>query len=106
MDSFGEYRTLIGSVPHGTTQATVFRSSPLLLGLNCLEAGQAQLALRHADQDKFALLLEGEGDSTLGEEPRRLGAGVAVWAPAGVDHALRSLGSGRLVLLVGIAPVP
>ncbi len=106
MDPFREYRPLVGSAPQGHYKATLFQSPRLLLGLNCLEPGQVQTAHRHADQDKFYFVLEGEGDFSLGEEHRLAGVGTAIWAPAGTEHAVRNPGPARLVLLVGIAPAP
>ena len=68
--------------------------------------GQAQAAHDHADQDKFYFVLEGEGVFTVGEETRTAGPGLAVWAPAGVEHGVANRGMRRLVRLVGIAPSP
>ena len=87
-------------------KSTLFRSERLLLGLNCLEPGQAQPVHDHADQDKFCFVVEGEGAFTVGAEARTAGPGVAVWAPAGVEHGVVNRGSRRLVLLVGVAPGP
>ncbi len=42
----------------------------------------------------------------VGDETRRAGQGMVVWAPAGVTHGVTNTGSERLVLLVGIAPFP
>jgi quercetin dioxygenase-like cupin family protein len=87
-------------------KTTLFSGGGLLLGLNCLEAGQAQPPHDHADQDKFYYVLEGEGLFWLGEERLTAAAGQVVWAPAGLAHGVENRGPGRLSLLVGIAPPP
>jgi quercetin dioxygenase-like cupin family protein len=49
-------------------------------------------------------VVEGAGRFTIGDEVRSAGPGAAVWASAGVPHAVRNDTNERLVLLVGIAP--
>ena len=78
----------------------------LLCGLNSFAPGQSHTAHTHAGQDKLYVVLAGEGDVTLGGERRRIGAGAAAFAPAGVEHALANPGPGNLVVLVVIAPPP
>ncbi len=104
MTSFLDYRDHTGSNPEKFFKSTLAESPRLLLGLNCLEPGQAQAAHTHADQDKFYFVVEGEGDFTVGDEQRQAAQGVTVWAPAGVPHGVANRGRARLVLLVGIAP--
>ncbi len=87
-------------------KTTLFRSDALLLGLNCLEPGQAQKPHDHADQDKFYFVVEGVGNFWLGEERVTAVSGEVVWAAAGVAHGVANEGGGRLTLLVGIAPAP
>jgi mannose-6-phosphate isomerase-like protein (cupin superfamily) len=77
-----------------------------MLGLNCLEPGQSQHVHTHADQDKFYFVAEGTGEFVVGDEKRRAGQGMVVWAPAGVTHGVTNTGTERLVLVVGIAPFP
>jgi mannose-6-phosphate isomerase-like protein (cupin superfamily) len=77
-----------------------------MLGLNCLEPGQSQHVHTHADQDKFYFVAEGTGEFVVGDEKRRAGQGMVIWAPAGVTHGVTNTGTERLVLLVGIAPFP
>ena len=48
-------------------KATLFRGDALLLGVNCLEPGQAQPAHDHADQDKFYFVVEGVGRFQVGD---------------------------------------
>lgn len=93
-----------GSNPAKFFKSTLFQSANLLLGLNCLDPGQAQAPHAHAGQDKFYYVIEGEGAFELGDETYHGGPGSVVWAPAGVPHGVTNPGDSRLVLLVGIAP--
>ena len=104
MSSFLDYRDHTGAAPEKFFKSTLAESPRLMLGLNCLEPGQAQAAHTHADQDKFYFVIEGEGEFTVGSETRSAGPGVTVWAPAGAPHGVANRGSVRLALLVGIAP--
>ena len=101
-----DYSAHTGSNPDRYFKSTLFRSQRLLLGINCLDPGQTQKAHTHADQDKFYFVLEGEGEFVVGNETRTGGPGVAIWAPAGVEHGVTNHSTQRLVLLVGIAPAP
>jgi mannose-6-phosphate isomerase-like protein (cupin superfamily) len=101
-----DYRAHVGVHPNKFYKATLFQSPRLLLGLNCLEPGQTQPVHDHADQDKFYVVMEGEGEFVVGDERRRVGPGLVVWAPAGVAHGVSNPGLQRLVVLMGIAPAP
>lgn len=104
MSNFTRYQDHLGSRPGKFYKATLFQSPRLMLGLNCLEPGQAQAIHDHADQDKFYLVMEGEGEFVVGEETQTAVAGGVVWAPAGVPHGVRNAGVVRLVIVMGIAP--
>ncbi len=104
MDYFTHYGQHKGSNPDKQYKATLFESGRLMLGLNCLEPGQAQHAHTHEGQDKFYFVVEGEGEFEVGEARQTAGPGSVVWAPAGVPHGVENKGRARLVLLVGIAP--
>ncbi len=106
MSNFTALLSHVGTAPEKFFKSTMFQSERLLLGLNCLDPGQAQKVHTHADQDKFYFVLEGEGEFMVGEETRRCGAGRAIWAPADVPHGVSNSGNERLVVLVGIAPGP
>ncbi len=106
MTNFSDYRTHTGSNPKKFFKSTLFRSPRLLLGLNCLDPGQTQSVHTHADQDKFYFVVEGEGEFVVGDETRKAGPGLVVWAPAGVDHGVSNSRNQQLVLLIGIAPAP
>jgi len=104
MDFVTHYERHAGSNPDKQYKATLFESGRLMLGLNCLEPGQAQLAHMHEAQDKFYYVVEGEAEFEVGEAKQTAGPGSVVWAPAGVGHGVENRGTARLVLLVGIAP--
>jgi mannose-6-phosphate isomerase-like protein (cupin superfamily) len=96
----------VGTQTEKFYKTTLFRGEQLLLGLNCLQPGQVQSPHVHADQDKFYLVLAGNGRFWLGEEQVEAGEGEAVWAPAGLRHGVENQGKQTLTLLVGIAPAP
>jgi quercetin dioxygenase-like cupin family protein len=106
MSTFVDYRERVGSNPDKQFKATLFQSGRLMLGLNCLEPGQSQHVHTHADQDNFYFVAEGTGEFVVGDEKRRAGPGMVVWAPAGVTPGVTPAGTERLVLVVGIAPFP
>lgn len=99
-----DYRKLTGSNPDRMYKSTLFESQRLLLGLNCLEPGQADRAHTHGEQDKFYFVLEGEGEFTIGDETVSAGPGHTVLAPAGVTHGVANTGNERLVILMGLTP--
>lgn len=99
-----DYRRHVGFRPDKFFKATLFQSPRLLLGLNCLEAGQAQSVHDHADQDKFYFVVEGQGEFTVGADQQTVAAGGVVWAPAGQPHGVSNPGPERLVILMGLAP--
>jgi quercetin dioxygenase-like cupin family protein len=77
-----------------------------LLDLYCVAPGQAQKRHTHGDQDKFYIVLEGEGRISVGDDDERVVAGEAVVAPAGVDHGVVNDGTKPLLLLVVVTPPP
>ncbi len=87
-------------------KTTLFSGEHLMLGLNCLLPGQEHRLHSHMEQDKFYLVLEGEGTFQVAEETMTAGEGEIIWAPAGIIHAVLNATTERLVLLVGIAPGP
>ena len=82
MSYFADYAEHAGADAGRFFKATLFRSGRLLLGLNCLEPGQAQAVHDHADQDKFYLVLEGEGAFTVGAEAATFRAAAGPFAEA------------------------
>lgn len=96
----------VGSHPEKFYKATLFRADTLMVGLNCLEPGQAQNVHRHDDQDKFYLVVAGRGRFQVGDEEFDGVEGQIIWSPAGVPHGVTNTSGTRLTLLVGIAPAP
>ena len=106
MSNFIDCHDRVGSNPDKFFKSTLFQSSHLLIGLNCLEPGQTQNTHTHTDQDKFYFVIEGMGEFVVGEETKEAGVGCIIWASAGAPHGVTNAGEHRLVLLVGIAPEP
>ncbi|MCY4525545.1 MAG: cupin domain-containing protein [Anaerolineaceae bacterium] len=104
MSNFTHYREHVGSRADKHYKTTLFSGDQLMVGLNCLEPGQAQAVHDHADQDKVYQVLEGEGVFSVDEVERCAGVGSVVWARAGMAHGVRNEGAERLTLLVCIAP--
>lgn len=101
-----DYRDHTGASAEKFFKSTLFQTTHLLLGLNCLEPGQVQATHTHADQDKFYYVIDGQGAFIVAGETQQAGPGMVIWAPAGVAHGVANRGDARLVLLVGIAPAP
>ncbi len=78
----------------------------LYAGLNCFEPGQQHHAHVHDDQDKLYVVLDGEGEATVGEETAVVRTGDVVLAPAGVLHSMRNPGPARLTVMIVFAPPP
>jgi quercetin dioxygenase-like cupin family protein len=85
---------------------TFLQTARLLTGLNCLAPGQEQHLHDHPDQDKFYLVLEGEGDFTVGDTTQPCGPGLLILAPAGVPHGVLNSSDAPLTFLTVIAPWP
>jgi mannose-6-phosphate isomerase-like protein (cupin superfamily) len=103
---FKDYCDHIGARADKHFKSTLFQGDYLMVGLNCLEPGQAQGAHMHDGADKFYCVLEGRALFTIDDQTREAGPGMVVWAPAGVSHGVENRGETRLTLLVGIAPPP
>jgi mannose-6-phosphate isomerase-like protein (cupin superfamily) len=78
----------------------------LFCGLNCFEAGQEHEPHAHCDRDKIYLVLQGEGEVTVGEATGDVGPGDMAFAAAGVVHSMRNPGPERLVVAVAMGPPP
>jgi quercetin dioxygenase-like cupin family protein len=87
-------------------KVNLFETPRMFCDIYCLEPDQAQKPHAHAGADKIYVVLEGEGEFTVGAEERRVGPGHAVLAPADIDHGVRNDSDGRLMLLVFMAPNP
>lgn len=87
-------------------KAELFSGSQLFCGLNSFLPGQSHALHSHTGQDKLYLVLEGEGQVTVGEHRERVGAGDAIFAKEGVPHAVDNTGTANLVVLTVMAPPP
>lgn len=105
MSYFTDIRARAAFDPTQGTKTDLARGDTLFAGLNCFEPGQAQRVHRHADADKFYLVLSGKARMTVGAEMQVAGAGTLVWAPAGVPHGVEEALE-RTVMLIAMAPPP
>jgi quercetin dioxygenase-like cupin family protein len=87
------------------TKIDCFRSTRMLVGLNCFEPGQSQRVHTHTGADKFYFVVSGKARFIVGTRAFDAAAGDLVAAPEGVPHGVE-LALERTVLLVGIAPAP
>lgn len=106
MSSFTRVDDHVGERSPKHHKATLFEGRSLMVGVNCLEPGQEQGVHTHPRQEKFYLVISGEGWFTVGQEERTAGAGTVIWAPRGVPHGVRNSGEERLVVFMGMAPPP
>jgi mannose-1-phosphate guanylyltransferase len=83
-------------------KSTLFENGSLLVGLNCLNPGQAMEKHAHKNQTRFYSVMEGTGSIRIGEEEYDLGPGKVAWIPPGNVHQIQNSGDQNLVLLVGM----
>jgi len=103
---FTHYSAHVGASEERWFKSTIFLSPHMLVGMDCLEPGQAQAPHSHAGRDKLYYVIEGEGEFSVGGETRRLGPGSLAWAPADTTHSVVNVGAGRLTMLIAMAPEP
>ncbi len=106
MDVFKNGRELVRFAPEKMQKVNLFDSPRMFCDVYGFEPGQEQTAHAHAGSDKVYYVIEGSGRFRIDGEEREVGAGHAVFAPAGSQHAVRNPGPGRLALLVFMAPKP
>jgi quercetin dioxygenase-like cupin family protein len=87
-------------------KSTLFQSPRLLVGLNAFEPGQAHALHAHAGMDKVYHVLEGEGVFLLEGRELPMAAGDLLVAPDGVAHGVKNTGTGRLLVMLILAPSP
>jgi quercetin dioxygenase-like cupin family protein len=103
---FTHYREHVGAESERWFKSTIFLSPNMLVGMDCLEPGQAQPTHQHAGRDKVYFVVEGEGEFSVGDVTQRLGPGGLAWAPADSAHGVVNVGAGRLTMLIAMAPEP
>lgn len=84
----------------------LFETQDLFCDVYCLEPGQAQKPHAHDAATKFYYVIEGRASIQIGDERRDLGPGALAWAAPGEVHGVENLSTGRLALLVVMAPNP
>lgn len=82
----------------------LFQTERFFCDIYCFEPGQEQQGHVHGNQDKVYIVLEGQGTFQVGTEHRMLGAGQGTLAPAGEKHGVKNHTTGRLRVLVFLAP--
>lgn len=87
-------------------KAELLSGSQLYCGLNSFRPGQNHALHSHTGQDKLYLVLEGEGEVTVGNDTERVNAGDVILAKEGVPHAVDNTSAGNLVLMTVMAPPP
>lgn len=95
---------MIAFNPEKMAKVDLVSTRQLMCGLNCFEPGQAQKTHAHAGADKLYYVVEGRGDFQVGGETQSLGQGELLHVPENVEHGVRNTGTGRLAVLVVIAP--
>lgn len=106
MSFFTHYTAHTGANMERWFKSTIAQSPRMLVGMDCLEPGQAQPSHQHAGRDKLYFVVEGEGLFTIGGETAQLGPGGIAWAPADTPHGVVNTGDTRLTMLIAMAPLP
>lgn len=106
MTAFRHVRDVVAFDAARMRKNSLFVSERCFCDVYAFEPGQTQKGHRHAESDKVYFVLEGEGDFRVDGETQRLSEGCAVFCVAGAEHEVVNSGSGRLTLLVFMAPPP
>ena len=106
MEVFKNARERLVFAPGKMQKVNLFETERMFCDVYCFEPGQQQTAHAHAGSDKVYYVIEGSGRFRIDDEEREVGAGHAVFAPAGSSHAVANAGPQRLALLVFMAPKP
>lgn len=73
-------------------------------GVVNLEPGKGHDLHTHPDSDEILFIISGEGEQTVDDDTRAVGAGEMVYIPAGVEHGTINTGWEALQLLAVYAP--
>jgi mannose-6-phosphate isomerase-like protein (cupin superfamily) len=95
-----------GFRPDKMCKTNLFETERMFCDVYGLEPQQSQTGHVHAGSDKVYYVVSGRGTFEIDGQEREAGSGTAVFAPAGTTHAVRNLGTERLILLVFMAPKP
>lgn len=106
MENFKKITDAIRFAPDKMKKNGLFETDRLFCDLYCFEPGQSQAVHTHEGSDKIYCVLEGKGRLQIGAEERDLGESEIAIARSGTAHGVTNPGTGRLVLLVFMAPRP
>ncbi|NBU62946.1 MAG: cupin domain-containing protein [Chloroflexia bacterium] len=87
-------------------KGTLFASAHMLVGIDCLSPGQAQMPHMHAGHDKMYYIQQGQGIFTVADETIIANQGDIVWAPADTMHHVVNTLDEPLIMLITMAPEP
>ena len=104
MSNFFKWQEHTGTNTEKFYKTTLWQGEHVMIGMNCLEAGQVQKTHAHTGADKFYFVLEGRGYFTVGDETKEAETGELIIAPAGIEHGVENRSDSRLSLLITIAP--
>jgi quercetin dioxygenase-like cupin family protein len=106
MTNFRKISEAVGFASDKMKKNGLFETERLFCDLYCFEPGQSQAPHTHDGSDKIYYVVEGRGFFSIGEEERELAAGDIAIASSGLRHGVENRASGRLMLLVFMAPKP
>lgn len=91
------------------TQNLVGGASPIQaanfsMGFVTLEAKGGQVPWHNQEQEEVYFVIEGTGEMCLGDEKRKLTAGMAAYIPSGVFHQLTNIGETPLKMIYCYGP--
>lgn len=87
-------------------KTNLFDTDRMFCDLYCFEPKQFQKPHAHQGEDKVYFVVEGEGRFQVDDKEETVTKGSAVLAPSGSVHGVTNQSSGKLVLLVFMAPKP
>jgi quercetin dioxygenase-like cupin family protein len=102
-DYFKNFNPYVNFQDERYGKSTLFENEHMLVGLNCLKPGQRMEKHAHEIQNRFYIVLEGNGIVGVGGEQKESGKGMVIWIPSGHTHWIQNSGTESMVLLVGIS---
>jgi mannose-6-phosphate isomerase-like protein (cupin superfamily) len=106
MELFKDVRAAAAFAAEKMTKVNLFETERMFCDVYGLNPGQEQKAHAHPGSDKVYVVVDGVGNFRIGGEECSASSGHAVFAPAGLSHAVHNPGPARLTLLVFMAPKP
>ena len=87
-------------------KGTIYQSEHMLVGIDCLVAGQSQAPHQHRGHDKMYYVQSGTAKFIIGTHEAIAESGMVVIAPADTIHSVANVGTDPLILLIAMAPEP